>query len=267
MLVTDIESPSFAVRSGAAPKSLDIPPPYDGHRNLSLGAEKERGGRPLPQPRAKPPALHSTPARPAPRRRASGGFFVNLEAKAAKKNGQRFYVCNRSPADLPTSPTSPNPRLGQSFPIHIVPPTPLPPPTPELVQSRTQLATLMPDPLSPEETMHPIQAVKKHRRFGGSVGSIPESVLAELRSIGEERDPWRTVMVPMWDTGKDSESDSSSDEDYGDAEDDLDEDYSSSWVMAHSTRATSREVSPKWVQELGKDRWIADRYSSLLASL
>ncbi|KAJ7440128.1 hypothetical protein FB451DRAFT_140404 [Mycena latifolia] len=244
MPVANLESPFETVHSGHT-LFFDIPPPYrdSPQRSLSLLTEKgPREIRPLPQPPAHSPGSpNSVAARPAPRRRASGGCFVDLEARPRKKT-QRFYVCN--PSDSPISPAqpsfpSPNPHSGQSFlPIHVTPATPLPPPTPGLVQSHTNLTPPMPAPDPPSaETMPHIRTVKMHRRFGGSVSSIPASALAELRSLGEEKCLSRAMTLPVRCRGDDSDNSSNEDDD-GDAN----EDYS--WEMTRSVRL-NRRISPK----------------------
>ncbi|KAJ6514565.1 hypothetical protein DFH09DRAFT_1288126 [Mycena vulgaris] len=270
MPITTLESSFETVRSGDA-LHLDIPPPYcdSPHRNLSLRAEKKRGElRPLPPPPAHPSTPSSVAARLTLRRRASGGCFVDLEARPAKKRAQRFYICN--PSDSPISPAQPDipsPILNSEklLPIHIIPPTPLPPPTPGLSQSHT--ANLMPAPYPPSsEAMPPIRTAKMHRRFGGSVGSVPASVLAELRSLGEERGLSRAMTLPSLLYAEQDSDRSSSEEDDGGAEGS--EDENPSWVV-NATRVvrSNRRVSPSWVRDLGGDRWIADNYSSILRAL
>ncbi|KAJ6569789.1 hypothetical protein DFH09DRAFT_1154783 [Mycena vulgaris] len=287
MPVTFEVSPFETVRSEDA-SHLDTPPPYDDNPLLpshSLRAEPKRptirvGIRPLPRPPARSPAPSSAAPRPrpVPRRRASGGCFVDLPLQA-KRPPQAFFVCN--PSESPTSPAhpsfpSPSPRSGHGrsfFPINIIPATPLPPPTPGFRGAHSRAYLAPPTLDSPSETVPQIRTVKMHRRLGGSVGSVPASVLEELRSLGEERHrPRRSMTLPHLHTAKDSDS-SSSDEEYQDAEldgeDEEGEEAEYSWVMGNATRAVrpKSRISLKWVQDLGGDRWIADRYSSILRAL
>ncbi|KAJ7170245.1 hypothetical protein C8R43DRAFT_981668 [Mycena crocata] len=247
---------------------VHIPPPYrlrddSPYRNLSL-REKVR---PLPRPPTLPLNTGVNLSRPLPRRRASGGGFVNPQAPKTTT----FFVCN--PSDSPISPLSPltpgQPSMASQLglPIHITPATPLPPPTPGLVQSKSKFlppdldSTL--DPLSPSSTTPQIPIAKRHRRFGGSVGSISPDFLAQLRSMGEENDTSQPAV-----NGIQRDDDSSSSED-DDDEDELGEEADSSWVVEKATRGVRRtdRSSLKWVQDLGGDRWIADRYSTLLRAL
>ncbi|KAJ7108645.1 hypothetical protein C8R44DRAFT_884692 [Mycena epipterygia] len=277
MPLTMKSSPFETVRNDDA-LYVDIPPPYflqeGADRSLSFRAEKRRPEiRPLPQPPAHLLTPDSASLRPLPRRRASGGFFVDLPPPPAKKTKAKartipFRVCNPGPSDSPTSPVQRSPHSLLS--LNIIPPTPLPPPTPGLIQSRTNLAPPLPDSTAPyppsPETNH-IRTAKMHRRFGGSVGSVPASVLAELRSIGERRplSRSRSATMPMahHHTEEDSDS-SSSDEDGEHAEE---EEYV--WSTGKATRGVrpTTRISLKWVQDLGGDRWIADRYASILRAL
>jgi len=245
------------------------------HRNPSVRSEPglRPNVRPLPRP-PHPPNTDPTPARPVPRRRASGGCFVNLAPLATKpKKTPVFFVCN--PSDSPTSPDYPSSHsapLLPNLPINIIPATPLPPYTPGLVQSHnTNLSppSELDSPASDDSSSHhQLRKMKMHRRFGGSVGSIPASALADLRSLGEGNGPSRpfrsrssTVHVHVSQNDSDN---SSSDED----DDDNDEE-AYSWVMETATRVTrpNPRVSLKWTEDLGGDRWIAERYSAILRAL
>ncbi|KAJ7656605.1 hypothetical protein B0H17DRAFT_1098356 [Mycena rosella] len=272
-------TPSETARSGDA-LHLDIPPPYNHAQYRHLTFLEKPGGRkvrPLPEPPATSPA--PTPPRPLPRRRASGGCFIDLPPPVAvparrPPRAQVFYVCNPSdspatPArhEFPSSLTLSIPGQSWHLPINIIPATPLPPPTPGLMHSRTNLTPPQLD--SPSETMPPgeLRRTKMHRRLGGSVGAVPASVLAELRTLGEERGRPRSITLPNTeDPDKWSDEDGEDDED---AEDTDDEEHS--WVVGTATRARVVRPTPrnsmKWVQDLGGDRWIADRYSSILRSL
>ncbi|KAJ7450891.1 hypothetical protein FB451DRAFT_1566507 [Mycena latifolia] len=265
MPVSDCEPSPFhlaAARNGDALHLNILSRCDDGlHPILCLGDEPARRKvRPLPRLPALSPAPAAVPAGPrhAPRRRASGGNFTHLALPSSRKP-QGFYVCN--PSDSPISPGFPSPSThsgpGQSsLPINIIPATPLPPPTPGIAPTHANLAP-----------PH-IRTTKMHRRLGGSVGAIPASALAELRTLGEERGRERAMTLPMEPEHSDSSSSDGDDDDDDYAEDD-DEEYS--WVVGKATRARvvrpSSLVSLRWVQDLGGDRWIADRYSSVLRAL
>ncbi|KAJ7269729.1 hypothetical protein C8J57DRAFT_1322956 [Mycena rebaudengoi] len=187
--------------------------------------EKDKKLRPLPKAPIEPV---TQPARPARRRRLSGGSFVN--PPPAKT---RFYICNPGTS----SPISP-PAYQHSFqhfpsplPVNIIPPTPLPPTAPEMVISSPHLSTcwgrsrcgsepfFVESPTEMPETM--CAPAKRHRRLGASVGSIPPELLAELRDIGERTAPtseFKVLAEPEDDIDSDSDS-SSSDEDDDDHED------------------------------------------------
>ncbi|KAJ6544033.1 hypothetical protein B0H19DRAFT_1169379 [Mycena capillaripes] len=243
--------------------SVHIPSPhlFRDDRNPSIRTEPTHP-RPLPRP-PQPADAASASARPVPRRRASGGCFVHIAPPARKTTG--FYVCN--PSDSPISPDSPNfltsPLLHLG--INVVPATPLPPYTPGLHYSHTNLAPEKLDSPTPDASSvetHPRLSTnsKMHRRFGRSVGSIPASALAELRSMGERNRHSRPIQVAESD-----DSDSSSDEE--DNEEHDEETYS--WVVEKAIRVTrpSLRESLEWAEELGGDRWIVDRYSSILRAL
>ncbi|KAF7360237.1 hypothetical protein MVEN_00752500 [Mycena venus] len=268
------------------PLSVHIPAPHlfldSPHRNASIRTDPGRPTvRPLPRP-PHPSNTDSAGARPVPRRRVSGGCFVHLPPPAVKiKKAPVFFVCN--PSDSPISPNSPEfrsshsaPLLQPNLPINIIPATPMPPHTPGLVHSHTTTHLAPPSKLdspasdsSPITIHHQRRTTKMHRRFGGSVGSIPASALADLRCLGEGNGPSQkpfgfpsrsnTIAVHVT---KDEDSDSSSSE-----EDDDEEAYS--WVVETATRVTRTEprVSLKWTEDLGGDRWIADHYSAILRAL
>jgi hypothetical protein len=123
------------------------------------------------------------------------------------------------------------------------------------------------DPASPEK-MPEILSLKRHRRFGGSVGSIPASALAELRDLGEDRGLSRSMTLPVLPVCTQQDSDSSSSDGDGEVSDE-EEEEEYSWVMGNATRVVRRNsrTSLKWVKDLGGDRWIAERYSQLLQAL
>ncbi|KAJ7101138.1 hypothetical protein C8R44DRAFT_859279 [Mycena epipterygia] len=251
-------SPVETMRNGDTLVSADILPPYTSNyllqggagRNLSLRAEKQDHEKcPLP-----PPTTNSG----AMRRRASGGFFLDVAppAKKSKPKTVVLHVCNPGPCDSPTSPVQRGPH---SQSLRIIPPTPLPPPTPARTQSNTTNLTLpvlgypTPDLDLPSPDPTQIRAAKMHRRLGGSVGSIPASVLAELRSIGESSPSWIATML--------FDEDGANDEDDEDAEE-----KSSCSTDIDDVRRNTR-ISLKWVRDLGGDRWIADRYSDILRAV
>ncbi|KAJ7717621.1 hypothetical protein DFH07DRAFT_340497 [Mycena maculata] len=240
------------------------PPAYSPSPNASLPPEfLERKTRPLPSP----PNKNLASPRPTPRRRASGGFFVYPPPPRT----ERFYICNPGNSPLsPDQPQLPSP-LAVRPSLHITPPTPLPPPTPAVFRSHINLVSPVLAPTRPDEHVppsgEPLPKVRPvHRRFGASVGSVPDSALAELRRMGlrEGNAPARSPTLPTFSGGGDSDSDTSSDEDDAALEE---EEYS--WVVtevARGVRPKDRN-SLKWVQDLGEDRWVADRYSSILRAL
>ncbi|KAJ7472396.1 hypothetical protein B0H11DRAFT_2237054 [Mycena galericulata] len=272
-----VSSPRDTTARNADSLQVHIPSPHllrdHPHRSLSLQATpSRRQNRPLPQP----PSNSLAPStRPALRRRATGGCFVDAAPGPPPPRTYGFYVCN--PSDSPISPDEPQPppysRLAPEKlvapPVNIVPATPLPPPTPGL-NSRSH--TNSSSPLHGRPDIHPPdpagQSEKRRRRFGGSVGSVPFSVLEELRGMGEGNAPSRSVALSVGSAGTDSDS-SSSEEDEEDVEDEEPaENYS--WVVETATRgvrAKRRRSSSNWVQDLDKDRWAADRYSSTLRAL
>ncbi|KAJ7031939.1 hypothetical protein C8F04DRAFT_1108666 [Mycena alexandri] len=241
---------------------VNIPPPYSLQDTSQLTEpEKRRVVRPLPPA----PRQDSTaPTRRVPRRRASGGSFVNVNGAAAPaKKRQVFFVSNPGPHDSPISPKSPklpHPPPPRALPINIIPPTPLPPRTPGLVRSKTQPAPFLVDSpttdLSSPEITTPIPWIRTprmHRRFGGSVGSIPADVLADLRKLGD------TLPAPV-----ESQSPVSDDDEEG-----LDEEEGETWEIHTATGVARRRtrISLQWVQALGTDRWIAEGYSDILQAL
>ncbi|KAJ7461779.1 hypothetical protein B0H11DRAFT_2241597 [Mycena galericulata] len=269
--------PPDAVRKG---DSLQVQIPSvlrerDGvHRNHSLQAAPVRPKiRPLPRPPIPNDTLTPS-ARALPRRRASGGCFVNRATVPPPPRTYGFYVCN--PSDSPTSPDPPqlppySLTAQSTLPINIIPATPMSPPTPGIYQSHANLAPPVPlDPDRPDvsssEPSSHIRTVKRHRRFGGSV--VPASVLAELRGMGEGNAPSRIVTLPIYSAETDSDNSSSEDDTEDLDDEELEEDYS--WVVETATRGVRHRRASNsfsWVKDLGGDRWIADRYSSLLRAL
>ncbi|KAJ7778157.1 hypothetical protein B0H16DRAFT_879593 [Mycena metata] len=202
---------------------------------------------------------------------------VNGAAAPAKKR-QMFFVCNPGPNDSPISPQSPklphHPPRFNALPINIVPPTPLPPRTPGLVRSKTQPAPLLvdsptSDPSSPEVTTPTpwIRTPRKHRRFGGSVGSIPADVLADLRELGDhdgrEDGLSRANTLPI-PAQRERRSPVNEEDEEG-----LDEEEGETWEIHTATRVARRRtrISLQWVEALGTDRWIAEGYSDILQAL
>ncbi|KAJ7472398.1 hypothetical protein B0H11DRAFT_2282928 [Mycena galericulata] len=269
-----VSSPLDTVRLNGDSLPAHLPRPHLPHRNLSLQALAATGRRqirPLPQP---PRNTSSPGARPLPRRRVTGGCFVNVTPEPAppKPKTYGFYVCN--PSDSPISPQFPHSSLEaekSAHPVNIIPATPLPTPTtgPNFRSHANSSPPVLPRrpeiPFSEPPSL--IRTVKRHRRFGASVGSVPATALAELRGMGEGKAPSRSMAPPVSIAEKESDSSSSEDED--EDEEALDEeDYS--WVVETATRGVRPKRSRgsfNWVQDLGGDRWIADRYSSILRAL
>ncbi|KAJ7634668.1 hypothetical protein FB45DRAFT_909507 [Roridomyces roridus] len=194
-------------------------------------------------PRARPLPTPPVPLRIVPRRRASSGAFVDEapQPPKTKKPRGRFYIVN--PSESPISPSSP------PFPplaLNVIPATPLPPPTPGVMSESWDPAAL--DSSGEKE--------KRHRRLARSVSSVPDHVLAELRGM--------TTPLPHEAPSiyKEPGKDESEPDDLGEEEE---EEYS--WVVTTATRVARPTESLRWVEELGGDRWIVDRYSSVLRAL
>ncbi|KAJ7367929.1 hypothetical protein DFH08DRAFT_980885 [Mycena albidolilacea] len=236
---------------------------------VSTGSGR-RTVRPLPRPPHPQDGDGTPPAqRSALQRRSSSGGFVNAGPRPKKK--PTFFVANPS-----TSPISPDtPKLHHSapypslhaLPVNIIPPTPLSHQPPPLVHSPlTALSPPMPDtPSSPRtasspDTRSPLST--KTHRFGKSVGSIPESVLADLRSAPERKAPSRANTLPV-DLAE-GYSDSSDNDD----EDDMNlEAYTYTVETATRVSRLRSKIPPEWEDTLGGDRWVASRYSSILRTL
>ncbi|KAF8211509.1 hypothetical protein K438DRAFT_47069 [Mycena galopus ATCC 62051] len=271
----------MSVRDDPPPLYVNIPHIHDTLAPPIL-KEKEPGPRIIrPLPRPPPPLLDSDPARGnALRRRASGGSFIHLPPPPKKK--PTLHVCN--PSDSPISPATPKlphsapyPYSLRSPPINVIPPTPL---TPRLVHSpATALSPstlLTPTTFSSRESIpDSMPPSPKHRRrfgIGRSVGSIPESVLADLRSAPERRGPTRANTLPLpLGLGRFAQSDSDSSGEDEDDEEDSDSTYTFILETAIATRLSSVNRSPVERDEgLGGDkwvRWVASHNSAILRAL
>ncbi|KAJ7204814.1 hypothetical protein GGX14DRAFT_569393 [Mycena pura] len=250
-------------------QSVHILPSYDSeHETITLAEPKRL--KPLPPvpflpPRA-PPSDHDLDLARR-QRRASGGSLARPVVTVPRKRKPVLFVCNRNEYDSPISPMFPPPFQFQALspgsprtsftahaqpPIHTIPAvTPMTPFTLGFVQSPSLDSEW--DRAFPPT---PVSRFKQHCRYayGGSVGSIPASVLADLRRLGEGHD---SSDAPC---ARDDASSSDEDEECG-GEGKVECD-SDSWVPKTATR-----TSMKWVQDLGEDRWVADSYSTLLRAL
>ena len=243
-------------------QSVHILPSYDSEHEAITLAEPKR-----PKPLPPVPAL---PPRPPPsdhdldlarrQRRASGGSLARPVVTVPRKRKPVLFVCNRNEYDSPISPVFPPPFQFQALsptsftapPIHTIPAvTPMTPFTLGFVQSPSLESEW--DRAFPPTS--PVSRLKRHCRYayGGSVGSIPASVLADLRRLGEGHD---SSDAPC---ARDDASSSDEDEE---CVREVECDDSESWVPKTATR-----TSMKWVQDLGEDRWVADSYSTLLRAL
>lgn len=99
------------------------------------------------------------------------------------------------------------------------------------------------------------------------MGSIPASALEDLRSLGEGHGFSRANTLPV----AVAESDDSDDSDSSSSED---EDEAYSWVVEEATRThithitrPDNRISLAWTEDFGEDRWIVDRYSTILRAL
>ncbi|KAJ7237205.1 hypothetical protein B0H12DRAFT_1238306 [Mycena haematopus] len=247
--------PKMSLR-GDPPLYVHIPPqPTHIHTTLHPPTPTESGRRairPLPRPPGTVPVLQ---------RRASGGCFVmHKQSPPPKKKQPRFYVCN--PSDSPTSPDTPRvPRSAQYPPswrsphINIIPATPLSPQIPALVHS-PQTALSPPILVTPTAVFTPdaMPPLPKHRRrFGKSVGSIPESVLADLRRLPEKKPPLsraNTLPLSFMQSDRDNDDGSSSED-----EDEVDkaDPEAYTFVVETATRlGVGHRRPPEWDEG---DRW------------
>jgi hypothetical protein len=110
---------------------------------------------------------------------------------------------------------------------------------------------------SPLDTPSPL--FPKTHRFGKSVGSIPESVLADLRSAPERKGLSRASTLPVGLAEGDSDSSDNDDEDDINLE-------AYTYIVETATRVSRprSKIPPEWEDILGGDRWVASRYSSIL---
>ncbi|KAK7061406.1 hypothetical protein R3P38DRAFT_3166380 [Favolaschia claudopus] len=251
--------PSMTIRSDplyvnipADLSSRDPPPIY-------IPKYTKPAPRPLPVP---PQTSNVDPPRPL-RRRASGGSFLSIRPPVQKK--QTFYVCN--PSDSPISPNTPRApdsalypsQLALPTPINVIPATPLSPSMPGLVYSPA--SAVSPPLLTPMTNRSPPNAIppslKTRRRFGTSVTSIPQSVLADLRTVAS---PTRSSTLPVLGIPQ-SENDSDDDDPSSEFEEDEFEEEDLSFVVQTAKRVglnASSRVS------LG---WIGESYSEILRAL
>ncbi|KAJ6516257.1 hypothetical protein C8R45DRAFT_1087359 [Mycena sanguinolenta] len=255
------------------PLYVSVPPPE--HRSmhaLHTTEPSRRTVRPLPRP-----PLGLDPAQrtlPMLQRRASGGMFIHVENPPPKKKQPTFYVCN--PSDSPISPDTPrfprSPRHSSSLrspPINIIPPSPLSPQTPGLVhtpQSARSQTTLI-TPTSPSFLDAKPPSPKHRRRFGKSVESIPQSVLADLRRTPEGKGPRRTNTLPLSFAQSRSDNDGLSSEDEGEVDEADPEAYT--FVVETATRVgVGNRHSLEW-DDCGDRwvRWVGNHNSAILRAL